>query len=149
MLGQNAISEVENYTHLGIILNKYLNIDTSLSEANTKLRGTFLSLINCGLHPKGVTPSTLLTIYKSIVLPKALFGCEFWNTMSISDIRKLEIAHRFCVKFIQNLPIYAKTDIALNALGITSIESQIDYRKLNFLLSYAGSHANTLQNIYL
>ena len=71
-------------------------------------------------------------MYKSIVLPKALFGCEFWSTMSASDILQLERAHRFCVKFIKNLPIYTRTDIALSALGIPSIESEIDYKKLQF-----------------
>ena len=131
-LGDKQILEAENYTHLGINCNKYFNITNSLIDANTKLRGTFFSVVNSGLCPSGINPMTSITIYKSVVLPKALYGCEFWNTMTISDITKLERAHRFCIKYIQNLPPYSRTAIALCSVGLTSIESEIDYKKLQF-----------------
>ena len=44
----------------------------------------------------------------------------------------LERAHRFCIKYLQNIPVYTKTDIALHNIGITSIEAEITYKKLQF-----------------
>ena len=46
---------------------------------------------------------------------------------------KLEVAHRFCVKFAQGLPKMTRTDIALGMLGVSALETYIDMRKLNFL----------------
>jgi hypothetical protein len=66
------------------------------------------------------------------VLPKALYGCELWSSLSLSNITQLERSHRFCLKFIQNLPLYTNNDIALAACGVSSIETVIDYRKLQF-----------------
>ena len=43
-----------------------------------------------------------------------------------------ERAHRFCIKYVQNLPPYSRTAIALCSVGLTSIESEIDYKKLQF-----------------
>ena len=45
----NAVNEDINYKHLGVNCNKYLNIDTNIKEASDKLKGTFMSLVKCGL----------------------------------------------------------------------------------------------------
>ena len=55
---QQTINESENYTHLDVNCNKYMCIADSVREASTKLRGTFLSLVNSGLHPHGLNPLT-------------------------------------------------------------------------------------------
>ena len=47
-----------------------------------KLKSTFLNITNCGLHDNGLNPITTLRIYNSVVLPKALYGCELWCDMS-------------------------------------------------------------------
>ena len=37
--------------------NKYLNIDINIKEATDKLKGTFMSLLNCGLiHSDSLHP---------------------------------------------------------------------------------------------
>ena len=56
-----------------------------------------------------------------------------WSTLTATDILRLERSHRFCVKNMQSFPIGTSTDFALNALSIGSIETFIEYRKLQFL----------------
>ena len=107
-------------------------LNTVTKEASTKLKTTFLSLVNCGLHEDGFTPLTAKHIYKSIVLPKALYGCEVWSQLSPTQLSTLERAHRFCVKFMQSLPRNTDTDVTLSLLGLNSIELEIDYRKMVF-----------------
>ena len=75
-------------------------------------------------------PLTCKTIYKSIVLPKALKGCENWDILSDTDLLTLERAHRFCVKHMQSLSTCTRTDTALSLLGVFPIETDIDFRKL-------------------
>jgi hypothetical protein len=91
-LGKEIIKETESYTHLGLACDnfKYLSTKKPLTEAGNKLRGTLLSIINSGIHTQRLNPITSRTIYSSIVIPKALYGCELWNKYSLTDIRKLE-----------------------------------------------------------
>ena len=131
-LRQNIIIETESYTHLGVKCNAFLSTKDSAEDACTKLRGTLLSICNSGIHPSSVSPITMRTIYTAIVLPKSLYGSELWTTLNQSDIFKLERAHRFCVKFIQQLSKNTCTDFSLASLDLTCIETIIDHKKLHF-----------------
>ena len=71
-------------------------------------------------------------MYKSIVLPKALYGCELLNNLSTSNINVIERSHRVCLKLIQNVNTVTRTDVALTLLGGHCIEQDIDYRKMVF-----------------
>jgi len=99
-MGQQQIEIVDQYTHLGITCDKYLSTHLLIQEACRRLRGTFLSKCNSGIHAENLNPLTSRTIYKSVVIPKALYGCEMWSYLSNTDIAKLEWAHRFCLKCI-------------------------------------------------
>ena len=76
-----------------------------------------MSIVNCGLF-NNLNPLTCKTIYKAVVLPKALYGCESWSSLTLSQLLILERAHRFCVRYIQGLNTRTQTDIALSLLGI-------------------------------
>lgn len=129
--GPNIIEETENYKHLGVNCNKYTGLKVNLKEAADKLKGTFLSLVHCGLvDASGLHPLSCKKLYCSVVLPKALYGCEVWYNLNETDILLLERAHRYCVKYMQNLRLRCRTDVALSLLGIWSLESEINYRKL-------------------
>jgi hypothetical protein len=132
-LGNSVINECTKYTHLGVIFDKYMSLKDTISDCNSKLRSSFLSLVNCGVYKNGIHPLSAKILYKSIVLPKALFGCEFWNNLSSSDVLCLERAHRFCIKFMQHLTFNSRTDISLSMISLNSLESEIDRRKLTFL----------------
>ena len=131
-LGGNIIEEDESYTHLGVICDKYLNLNSAIDESCKKIRSTFFSLINSGVHEDGFHPLTSKHLYQTIVLPKALYGCELWNNLKQEHIDKLETAHRFCLKYMQSLPKDTRTIIALSCVGAVSIETEIDRRKLIF-----------------
>ena len=105
----------------------------AISESKHKLRKTFFTTINCGIYENGLHPLSALHLYKTIVLPKALYGCELWSSLTSEHILMLEIAHRFCIKYIQNISNRSRTDVALNLLGLLPIEAEIDRRKLVFL----------------
>ena len=76
VVGNNAICEKEEYNHLGIICNKNNNPSLTVKQIDIKLRGAFFGLIKEWLHVNGRNPLTSYNIYKSIVIPRALFGCE-------------------------------------------------------------------------
>ena len=100
----DIIKKDENYKHLCIIYNKYLSKDVNIKEATDKLKGTCFSLVISGiLLQETLHPLTCSTVYKSIVLPKALYGCEYMDNFTGSEKLKLERAHRLCIKRMQSL----------------------------------------------
>ena len=131
-LGQDLIPEGVSYNHLGINLNKYLSFQDNIDTSCRKLRSTLLSLVNVGLHPGGLSPLTSFKIYKSVVIPKALYGCEIWPSQSKTKQLQLEQAHRFCIKYIERVPMYSKTDVCMSLIGSRDIEYDIDLKKLTF-----------------
>jgi len=132
MLGREPVDEKYDYTHLGVKLSKVLSVGVCVSEAADKLRAYFFRLVSCGLHDQGVNPLTSFKIYKSVVLPKALYGCELWDNISNDDLLKLERSHRKCLIFIQGLPRSTRSDVVPSMIGSRSLEGEIDRRKLIF-----------------
>lgn len=70
--------------------------------------------------------------YESVVLPKALYGCELWSNLSPSELQPLERVHTQCIKYMQQMHQCTRTDVALSCLGLLPIECEIDKRKLIF-----------------
>ena len=70
-------------------------------------------------------------IYKSVVLPKDLYGCEVWSALSPTHVLSMVRANRFCAK-MRSLPRYTNTYVTLSFLGLNSIEVELDCRRLIF-----------------
>ena len=109
-----------------------MDIDDNVKLGISKLLGTYFSIMNCGIHENGISPLTSFKLYRSLVLPKALYGCELWSDLSQSQLLRLERSHRFCIKSIQNVSLVTRTDVALSMLGCFPLIREIDYRKLTF-----------------
>ncbi|KAH3876191.1 hypothetical protein DPMN_000026 [Dreissena polymorpha] len=97
------IPEAANYKHLGIIQSTSGKYPYDIDAVKQTIRGTFLSLSQVSGR-SGANPNTAIKLYKTAVIPKALFGCELWNSISIADMQQLEVAHHFCLKRAQGLP---------------------------------------------
>ena len=66
MVWLNTVKEGENYKNLGIML-KILALKVNIKDASDKLKGTFVSLVNCGIvHEHGLHPLSCQKIYKCI-----------------------------------------------------------------------------------
>ena len=130
-LGTHRINEEESYKYLGVYFSKYLSVKGNIKEASDRLKGTFVSLVNSGIvHENGLHPLSCQKIYRCIVLPKALYGCENWSQQTETDILTVERAHRYCIKYMQGLHIRTRTAIALSLIGAYTVESEIDFKKL-------------------
>ena len=95
-LGDSELQETDNYTHLGIVCNKYMNMKENVQESASKIRKIFFGLLNSAFCETELHPLTLKRIYDFVVLPKALYGCELWCDIRQSDILALERSHRLC-----------------------------------------------------
>lgn len=78
-----------------------------------------------------VSPITLAKLYKTIVLPTVLYGCEAWTNMSKRKPQDLNLFQLYVVKIIQQFPVTTRSDIAECLAGLFRIT--VDRRKLRFL----------------
>ncbi len=143
-MGTMELTETVEYKHVGIVLNKFQNTTERTKAACSTARKTLMSLVNCGVKENGITPMTACHLYKSVVLPKTLHGCELWGNLSKGDIDKLERIHRFCLKIIQHFPTRIRTNKVLSMVGMLPIESYIDKAKLLFLCRLCHLPNNTI-----
>ena len=105
-------------------------LNENVKDACTKLRKTFFGLGDCGVHQNGLHPITVKHLYQTVVLSRALYGCELWNTISDTQLNSLERVHVQCVKYMQSLSKQTRSAVALALIGLTQIEYEIDKRKL-------------------
>ncbi len=132
-LGNERIPEVTNSKHVGITLSIDRSNSENIKKACKTGKGTFLSLAGAGVRPKGLNPLTSSVLYKSIVLPRALYGCELWNCITNTDMLMLERMHRFCCKQMQGLATRVRSVMVTNMIGLQNIEYFVDKAKLIFL----------------
>jgi hypothetical protein len=84
-------------------------------------------------RPTGLSCVTVIKLYKTIVLPRSLYGAELWSKLTQENITKLERAQHFCLKVVQTLPNRTKGVIVQAMVNIYSIETCIDINKLQFM----------------
>ena len=126
---------------LGWSYVKFINAEMtpkSASEASAQNKSYFLYLtlyVTCvvflysGLSPLSLNPSISIRVYKTVVIPKALYGSELWSSMTPADLRKLEHSHRFCLKHMQGLLRRTSTNFTLSANNAVPTETVFDRKK--------------------
>jgi len=94
---------------------------------------TCVVFLHSGPSPLSRKPSISIRVYKTVVIPKALYESELWSSMTPADLGKLEHSHRFCLKHMQDLPRRTSTNFTLSAINAVPMATVIDHKKLNFL----------------
>ena len=129
-LGNDELREGVEYKHLGITVSKDMKVKQNVSESASNIRKIFFGLVSSGFSEMQLHPLTLKRIYESIVLPRALYGCELWGNLSQSDSLLLERSQRLCIKSMQNMNRNTRTYVALSLFGTSSLKYVIHKRKL-------------------
>jgi hypothetical protein len=89
-------------------------------------------------------PCLVVKLYKSVVLPTVLYGCEMWDNLKSVDLTNLNRFQHFIVKRIQNSRTCTRSDMCQSLVGIHPISSYIDTRKLLFLQKLCSLDDNFL-----
>ena len=130
------------FTHLGINYNVEKPCKTSKTTVEARLqmgRNTTYALMGAGLHGvNGVNPIVSLHMYNTYVVPRVIFGLEF-VTISPTEMKKLEVAHRKLLKNIQTLPKRASTPAIHILLGSLPIQATLEQRQITAIPSLADN----------
>ena len=128
-LGTEDLSETDKYTHLGIVCTKKMDMKDNVVKAASQIRKLFFGLILSNFCEQDLNPLTWKRIYETVVLPKAIYGCELWSNISRTDMDLLERSHRLCLKTMQEIGRYTRTYAAVNLIGSLNMQYEIDKRK--------------------
>jgi hypothetical protein len=144
----NSIDEVTECMHVGITLNGHQNNTYLLQNCASKLRGGLMAIVGSGAE--GLSCCSAVKLYKTIVLPRGLYGAELWSNISRTNLDIAERAHRFCLKFIQHLPKRTKTIIVQSMINMYGLETYIDKKKnYSFLEDCVSYLVQSLLSRYL
>ena len=129
-MGKSRVSCKQSYNHLGIIINQNCKLSDRINEACNKGRRSYFALSDLGTQ--FLNPMTLSHLYKTIVLPSALYGCELWSNISSTDKARLNTFQHFICKNSLGLPKLCRSDMCESLFDVLPIHAEIDARKLLF-----------------
>ena len=92
------IEEVEEFTYLGATVCKEGGGMKDLKNRLSKARGSFIRLKNIW-SSNSITRRTKLRLYKTLVVPVLLYGCETWK-MNKEDNKAVDVFHNRCLRRI-------------------------------------------------
>jgi len=92
---------------------------------------------------KSTNPLTHTSLYKKVIIPLALYGCEIWTNITTKNNNHLEIFQHKCLKQIQNLRKTTRSDMVEPVTGTLRISTTIEKRKLYFLESLISLPINS------
>ena len=133
VLGQSHLAIVKSSRHLGVKLCTDRGTSKQvLTDHIAASRKTVFAVRGIGSHRVPINPAILTKIYRSVTLPKMLYGIEV-IPVNNSMLQEFELAHRQNAKLIQGLPMSAPNPTPLATLGWSSIQSEIAIRKICFM----------------
>ena len=89
----------EAFIYLGSTLSRQANIDKEIARRLAKASVSFGSLREKVWEKSGISITTKLKVFKAVVLPSLLYGCESW-TVYARHAKKLNSFHMRCLRSI-------------------------------------------------
>jgi hypothetical protein len=71
-------------------------------------------------------------MYKSVVIPSVVYGCEVWNDLKNKDLFLLNRPQHFVAEHAQKFSTLTRSDICESMVGLRSIICELEKRKLFF-----------------
>jgi hypothetical protein len=133
MIGDRPIERCDAHSHVGTVLtqsksevNKYMKLRIKACKRVTS------AISAIGSRKAPVTPVSASHLYKTLCLPKLLYGLE---VMDITDtaMNEVESFQAQVAKSIQRLPDHTCNIGATRTMGWISIRGQVDILRLVFL----------------
>ena len=75
----NALKNVDTFKYLGSCINSAANLDDDVLCPISRASQAFGCLHTRVWHERGISIKTKLSVYRAVVLPSLLYGCETWT----------------------------------------------------------------------
>ena len=93
------LAVVQRFTYLGSVLNERTNLDCEIRSRINAASGFFWKLRERVFDNHDPSLSTKLVVYRAVVIPPLLYGCESWVTYSrhVKDLQRIQQRHLRCI----------------------------------------------------
>lgn len=108
-IGNAEIPFDDHVKYLGVILDKKLTYRKHLESAAEKATKCSRALYGLLCWRSALNPKNKLIIYKTIIRPILLYGCQVWNDSAKTNLKMLQVIQNKNLKIIFNLPMRFST----------------------------------------
>ena len=124
MLSGQQLQTRHQSDHLGVTLDSRLTAARHVDQRIKRARAAFYGLAPAGMLAKGLCPLDKVYLWKTVVLPTLVFGC---NTAPLrpSDVERLDTVQAACVKAALGLPRTAHHSALLAAAEIPPVSEYL------------------------
>jgi hypothetical protein len=77
--GDTVLKAVDRFCYIGSVLSSEASNDNDVSDRLSKASDAFGRLTKCLWNDHGIRLATKVALYKAVVLPTLLCGCESWT----------------------------------------------------------------------
>ena len=96
-----ALEDVEKFTYLGATVCKQGGGEEDIKARLGKARGAFVKL-NRVWNSSSVSRKTKIRLYKTLVKPVFMYGCETWK-MNEGDAKKIDVFQNRCLRRVMKI----------------------------------------------
>ena len=137
-LGPDKVSERTHYDHVGIRESIFEDDVSGLEERVSKARRTLNAISGLGVRRCGLTIRTCNTIFWSVVIPIAMYGCELLF-LTEGHITILEEFQEYAGRKLQRFHVRSPRACSFYTLGWVRLERYVEIRKLFFYTVFFNS----------
>ena len=132
MLGNQQIEETDNYTYLGEINNRKMNLSNQIESISGKTEAAYQTLmaVTVDREFKGIKMASIWLLISTCIIPIITYASETWN-MSKSERKKLNQELDKIIKRILMTPHSTPREALYMETGLLDVETIVDSKRLN------------------
>ena len=116
-----VLENVSEFCYLGSIVTKSEDCHLEVVEHIQKAIRTFCSWKPRVFTNRGFSKNTKLRVFRSLVMPVLLYGCETWAIAQV-DIRRLKTFHMRCIRSILGVSRLKKITNSFNLKSAKEVQ---------------------------
>ena len=102
-----------------------------IRDACAKGTSSLFSMADIGVRPCRLNTKTSIDLYRKVVMPTVLYGCEVWNKLKTCDVYKINKFQRMTVKKRQGFQKYVRTGMCESMVGAISLSFEVKEESCN------------------
>ena len=129
----NVLKNVDTFKYLGSCINSAANLDDEVLCRISRASQAFGRLHTRVWHERGISIMTKLSVYRAVVLPSLLYGCETW-TCYRRHTKKLDQFHLRCLRKVLcvSWKDHVPNQEILRRAELTGIEAMLNQAQLRW-----------------
>ena len=129
----NALKNVDTFKYLGSCINSAANLDDEVLCRISRASQAFGHLHTRVWHERCISIKTKLSVYRAVVLPSLLYGCETW-TCYRRHTKKLDQFHLRCLRKVLRVSWkeHVPNQEILRSAELTGIEAMLNQAQLRW-----------------